>query len=371
MKTVKRILLAGVLLLSLAMAMSPPALGYTTYTDSERATVGLDGGIPLYWNGAVSGALAWDNGNVSLPWQVGQFNHTNTKMCIHATGPVTLTGGFWNDRAFAPLIMTTGQWANETMTIAISNGFDVTNAYSHMNLTANNTDWEAGIYYWLDDAITLDSLITIEETDTEDPELDGAWKVNDTLTFGTMPFAMVTYMKIDYPSSVVSDNPDLYPFNGTVVDTADVLYVEYQKYGAFHDIDENDLDLTPGTGTVTVEFESSDEMEDATWTIDPTDEIWDGAFDGINMETLSIEVNGHDYDDWEAGSIVMENLDIDEGNNEFVFAWTAETQPPAEEPTADIWTQEAVTGVPNWALAAIGFIVVIAFIAIWKNEKKK
>ncbi len=368
----KRLILAGVLLLALAMAMTPIQGAYTA---TDRELVSIDGGL-LFLDESIAGALNYDNGNVTLPWKVGDFDHTNTKICIHATDAVNITGGFWNNRGFASLEMTAGQWANETITVAISNGFDVNLTYSHINLTANNTDWEATVYYYLDDVEVITDLITFEETDVNDPDVAKSWTVNDTLTFGTMPMEMICYLMVDYPSTVVSDDPDLYPWNGTLVDTAEVLYVEYQKYGPFHDIDENDVDITAGTGTVTVEFESNDEMEDATWTIDPTDDIWGGAFDGIDMDTLAIEVNGDEYDDWEAGSIVMDNLDIDEGDNEFVFTWTASTGTGGTggtggtEPTTDVWTQEAVTGVPNWALAAIAFIVVIALIAIYKNEKK-
>jgi hypothetical protein len=73
----------------------------------------------------------------------------------------------------------------------------------------------------------------------------------------------------------------------------------------------------------------------------------------------------------------MEGIDINEGDNEFVFTWTAPSgtvtpQGVEPEPTA-ITPQEALEteyyGVPAWAILAIAVVVIIAVIAIVKIEK--
>jgi hypothetical protein len=367
---VKRLILAGTLLIFLAMALSPMAGAYTA---SDRETVSVVGGN-MQFSYIVPGVLAYDY-NLSLPFPIGDFHVNETKLVFDFTGYVNFSSGsFWNGRIWGAGAYEPGDSITETLWIAMHQGgvdeIDPADTWSHINITANSTAWNMTVTFYLDDVDDINSFITYGETDLEDPQLDGAWSVNDTLTFA-LPYDFDVNLQLEYPDTAKVTGLDYYPWNGTTVSDTDVLYVNYDKYGAFHDIDEDDVDITKGTNTVTVEFDSEDKLKDATWDIDPTDEIWDGAFAGLDYDKLVIEVNGEDFDDWEEGSIVMENLDIDDDTNEFVFTWAGTAvPPPTEEPVPDVWTQEAITGVPNWALLAIAVIVVIAVVAIWKNEKK-
>ena len=368
----KRLLLAGILLISLAMAMSPLT---AAYKDSQRETISAITGSNMQTSYGIRGALFYDN-NVTLPWAIGDFDHALTMISFHADpGPTTFTG-FWNDGVFgATNLNATHLYANETITIAISNGMDASDTWSHINVSANNTNWEATVFIYLSDVETINSVITYTEADKTDPNVGKFWPVNDTATFGTLPFDMNLYLKLDYPSTAVG-TPDLYPWNGTTVGSADFVWVEYQKYGPAHGLDEKDVE--GAAGTVTATFDSNDKLDDATWDIKFSDAEWQGFFAGATSPvTVKVDGEALDADDVELTTtgLALKNVQIDNDKDiPVVFTWTTSgtgTTPPATTPPAtDVFAQEAVSGVPNWALMGIALIVVIAGIAIYKNEKK-
>ena len=361
----KRLILAGVLFCSLVMAMSPLVLGFTTYTSSQRDTVKV---LYLVSSEHITGTASYDN-NITLPWAVGDFDHALTAIDFHFLGPVNMTSGYWNNRDFPTNHDYTAGWANETMTIAISNGFDVNRTYSHINIQTNNTNWEAYVHYYLSDVSDIHALVTYAETDKATPKIGGSWTVNDTLTFGTMPTLSLT-IGVKYPTTA-GGTPALVPWTGTSVGTGDVLYVNYAKYGAAHDSDN--LDVTGSAGAVTVKFASKDKLKDATWDIDFTDEVWNGLF-ATAASPVTVKVNGDTLDATDVvlgtHSLALDKVAIDNDDNTVVFTWTPGTTPPATPPASpNILTQEAITGVPNWAILAIAIVVIIAGIAIWKQEK--
>lgn len=371
----KRLILAGILLISLAMAMSPLTAAYNS---SQRDTIRVVSGS-MQASLSIPGALFYD-GNVTLPWKISDFNQTYTKISFHFLGPVTMTGGFWNERVFGADTYD-NEWVNETLYMSLnqggSNNMTATDTWSHINVTANNTDWEMTVYYYLDTVATINGVITYTEADKADPKVGSFWGVNDTLTFGTLPFDMELYLKLSYPSTVVG-TPNLYPWNGTEVGSGDAVNAEYQKYGPAHDLDENDVDGT--AGSVTATFESDDKLEGATWDITFTDEAWNGIF-ATAASPVTVKVNGDTVKasdvELTANKLAISNIDIDNSDNTVTFAWatsgtgtgTTPTTPPAT--ATDILTQEAISGVPNWAVIGVALIVVVAGIAIWKNEKKK
>lgn len=361
----KRIILAGVLLISLAMAMSS-VQGFTTYTSSQRETVKV---LYAVSSQHITGTASY-NTNITLPWPVGDFDHALTAIDFHFLGPVNMTSGYWNNRNYPANHHYTAGWANETMTIAISNGFDVNRTYSHINIQTNNTNWEAYVHYYLSNAADIASIVTYAEKDKATPRVGGTWAVNDTLTIGTMPTLSLS-IKLKYPSTAAG-TPDLFPWNGTSVGTGSVLYVNYQKYGPAHN--EDALDVTGSAGAVTVTFESKDRMKDATWDIDFTDEVWDGIF-ATATGPVTVKVNGDTMDATDVvlgtNSLVLSGMAIDNDDNTVVFTWTVPSTTPPSTTAPDVWVQEYFTGVPNWAIGAIALIVVIAGIAIWSTEKKK
>jgi len=231
----------------------------------------------------------------------------------------------------------------------------------------------------------LNSVITITETDVGEPSVSGQWVVNDMLTFGVLSAPLVNLsLTISYPSSVVSSSPDLYPWNLTDVDTHDTLSVEYQKYGPGHELTAHDVDetITGYKHEVTLTINSDDKLEDASWNIYFADEAWDDMLATIDADTLAVEVNGHSIEstDWNLASSSLKidnvvNIKVND-DNELYLTWTTGSGDGSIMPlaaTPEPWyaplNDEPVSGIPTWAILAIAIVVIIAGIAIWKQEK--
>ena len=106
------------------------------------------------------------------------------------------------------------------------------------------------------------------------------------------------------------------------------------------------------------------------WTLDPSDEVYEGAFDTLNTDTLEVEYNGVDID-WDVdddGNIVFEDFTVREQYtlNKFVFTWTEAEEavaPPAEVP----WYEQSYFGIPLWLIIAIILVIVLIGLAISKQ----
>jgi hypothetical protein len=368
----RQLILAGIIVFSLAMAMSPSVLGFTTYTSSQRETISIIGGH-MTASIAVPGALHYDR-NDTLPFALGDFNVTLTKISVHVSAGIPTLNWVWNNHSGAYAAVP--HWANITL-VGLNMG---TRKYSHINLTSNSTHWNATISYYLTNVADMNSFIVYKETDKATPKIDAFWAVNDTANF-TLPFEVDTYLKIGYPDNVVG-SPSPYPTtwaNGTVNDD-DVFWVNYQKYGPAYDLDTSNVvaTVTGASHEVAVTFDSTDKLDNADWSLDTTDAAFSGAFDTLVTTSLVITINDHvlPATDWSIGSIDMKKVDISKADDQTaIFTWTAAgggggtTTPPATT-APNVLTEEAVAGVPNWALGAVIIIICIAGYMIWKNEKK-
>jgi len=368
----RQLILAGILLVSLAMAMSPSVLG-VTYTSSQRGMITAVTGSYLVHSYVIPGATSYDL-NTTLPWAIADFDHTLTEIHFAATGAVNLTGGYWNERVFPWHHYVNGNTFDETITVAISNGLNPNDRYSHIYLTANNTAWSATVSYYLYDVADINSAIVYTEIDNAVPRVDGTWSVTDNATF-TVPFAsMLAYMTIGYPSTAAGTTDPNPWAPGTSVTTGSALSDTYQKYGPAHSLSSDDIVAT--TNKVSVSFTAKDVLTKAIWDITPTNSIWNGAFGTLNTATFVAKINDHTIpsSDITFASIHIKNVNIAKGDNVANFTWTAAggggTTTPPTTTTPNVLTQEAIAGVPNWALGAIFIIIVIAGYAIWKNEKK-
>jgi len=381
---VKRLILVGVLLVSLAMALSSSVMGFSTYSTSQRGTIKIISGHmvsdtlalsspALYYNGATTNH---DFGNLTLPCAIGDFNRTMTQFCFHAVGPVNMTvASYWNERTeFVFNATGPNQWFNDTLADAISNGLNPDDMYSHIAVTTDTTNWDCEIFYYLDNPTGMNNVITYKQTDRANPKVGGVWAVNDTANF-TLPFDINLYLKIGYPTTVAG-TPTHYPWaNGTTVSDSDVLWVDYQKYGAAHDLSTSDV--TGSAGDVTVTFTSRDLLSHATWDITFADAEWQGLF-ATATSPVTVTVNGDKMAASDVtlgtGTLALKNVAIDNDDNEVVFTWATggggTTTPPT---TAQPWyaplNQEPIQGVPYWAVIAVIAVIVIAGIAIWKQEK--
>lgn len=384
----KRLIIIGVLLFALSLAIAP--ISSASYTDDERSVVEIASGTV-----DVSDMFVFDAGDVTLPLDENEtlpsildnWDKDNTWFGVYADGEdieynLTLNGVV----LATSTVLTDGNTDYYNLTDAILGGVDEQADYLHLQFDVNSTAWEAAISYALDDgpltSSWIASAIEVTETDNSTANVGGIWGVNDTIVISNDLAFNITDLdlKLDYPSSVVSDNPNLW-LNDTEIDILDdaTYFIYYQKYGPAHD--EDGFDITASSGSVVITFDDDiDEMDDAEWTIDPTDDIWDDAFVGIDYASLVITDNDDDEVDWEEGSIVIDSIDIDP-EDEITFAWSTgtggtttpgagEELPDSGAPTAPDWNTEVAAGVPMWAVVAIVVVCIFTIVAVMSIEKK-
>jgi hypothetical protein len=331
--------------------------------------------ITVSTDGSIEGTSLDENAS-DLPIILDEFDDTNTKFCMQADGDAITYNLTVNGVAVVTSqAVANGSWDNTTLNDAITAGVDENDTYIHIELEVNNTDWHIETYAVADDGEVRDawiaSNIEITQMDNITASVEGPWVVTDNMTFDLNFNLTDVDIYIDYPGNAVSATTGW--SNDSSLEDGDSVLVWYQKYGPVHGIDEDDVTAT--AGEVIVEFESDDELDDATWEIDFDDDIWDGAFDGIDFDTLEIEINGRavDEDDWEEGSLIIENVDIRDGDNEVIFTWSvaAPVAPTAVPPTpVSPLEGEYIEGVPNWVLIAIFVVVILTIIAVYYIEKK-
>lgn len=378
----RRIVVVGIILIAISLAVAPFVSAQTWYDSDDRATIAITSmtvdinNITVSADGSVEGTSLDENAS-DLPIILDEFDDTNTKFCMQADGDAITYNLTVNGVAVVTSqAVANGSWDNTTLNDAITAGVDENDAYIHIELEVNNTDWHIETYAVADDADVRDAWIAsnveITEMDNATASVEGPWVVTDNMTFDLNFNLTDVDIYIDYPGNAVSATTSW--SNDSSLEDGDSVLVWYQKYGPVHDVDEDDVTAT--AGEVIVEFESDDELDDATWEIDFDDDIWDGAFDGIDYDTLEIEINGHavDENDWEEGSLIIENVDIRDGDNEVIFTWSV-TAPSAVAPTAvpppvSPLEGEYIEGVPNWVLIAIFVVVVLTIIAVYYIEKR-
>ncbi|MFW6121859.1 MAG: hypothetical protein ACOC80_13320, partial [Petrotogales bacterium] len=118
------------------------------------------------------------------------------------------------------------------------------------------------------------------------------------------------------------------------------------------------------THTVTIYIKSPEQLTNVVeWSLEPTDDVYNGAFDSLNYNTLDVELNNGDLD-WSEGSIEMDELTIRDSysQNKFVFTWTEGVAP---EPSP-----EQPFFIPTWVAVLIVAMIVILIVAYfyYKNE---
>lgn len=141
---------------------------------------------------------------------------------------------------------------------------------------------------------------------------------------------------------------------------AQTLTVSYQKNGPYVDRLEHSKD--GDTHTTTVDVKDFETNTGVSWTINTTVEQYSEYFPGLDYDTLTIEKYGTSID-WSEGSIVMDDLSLRQGFNQFTFTWTEEEEPappgpsPAEAEEVPLY-QQKIGPVPVWGMGV--FIACIA-----------
>ena len=365
----KRYILPVILLASfLLFSANPVDATWNTYREDIEQSSGTCDIDITYWHNSTT---TQTYRNISLPCQLGQLNRTVASFAIKANG----TNISYNLTVDGTVIksaqnVSDGNWSNTTLANIISGGVNQSLTYLNFTFDVNKSNNIIKIrVYGTDVNITstwLSNNIVIKEKDVTTPTVGTSssssyWTVNDSITINnTIGYQLDDVnITVTYPSHAISE-PTAYFNVGSIANNSEkTRYVNYQKRGPYvYDVDE---DVSDTTHEVTI-YVKSDELLTSVvdWTVIVTDDVYNGVFDTLNYDTLTVELNGVDMD-WEQGSIVMEDFTVKEAysQNKFVFTWTEAVPPtpPAPEPT------------PEW-LYLIIIVAAIALIVIIYSIKK-
>ena len=365
----------GIFAFLLLIAVSTSATTWLTYREDVSISSGTVDISLTYWHNQTTTTTYR---NITLPCQLGQLNRTVSKFAIKANGGNIVYNLTVNGVAIkSSQTVTDGNWDNTTLTNIISGGVDQSDTYLNFTFNASaNTNIIKIVIFGNDSALTstwISSHVTVKEKDVTEPEVgvsstSSFWTVNDSITVTNtgLGYALSDInLTLSYPSHKISI-PTSYATISSLSDSNSATrYVQYQKYAPYiYKVD----DKSEGTNHEVVVYIKSNEVltNCVDWILDPDDDVYDGAFDNLNVDTLTIEYNGVEFDEWEVdedGNIVLEDFTVREQYtlNKFVFTWTeamAVTPAEAEVP----WYEQTYFGIPAWVILAVVLILIIAVI---------
>lgn len=391
----------GVLLLALSLAVASSASA-TWYDTDDRDTISLvsaTADISESMTSGLGGVLTYEV-NVTLPMLISELDNTSTYFAFQSTADNGTTHTFTlNGVAVQTDVVTANQsWSNTTLADAITAGVDDGDTWLLFNITVNVTGWTGEVALVADDGaitsawLTSSSTLSEEDNGTSVPEIDGKWTVRDRLVINnTLDFNLSDFdLNFEYPDTLFDGSAATWE-NDTALPVGETsIYVIYRKHGPSIDLDDEDTASTSGatlTNTkLTLTFTSEDKLENAIWDTTDGDNVYETYLSGIDEDSdLVVTVNGDEVDendiDIQEDTILFEDLpDIDaDDDNTIVFEWNAPssggsgtttppTTPPADEEEGFLY-EEAVSGLPNWALLTIIAVIIIALLAIRKIEK--
>ena len=260
----------------------------------------------------------------------------------------------------------------------------------YINLTFNcsendvyvNISLMAQDFLWTNNT-EIATIYTVRERYKTQPEItldkdDSHYAVSDKVTFtiqntdmltidnSTVTVVNLTILNatcvIDYPAHKTGN-----PIGNFSVDalhaggSSVVQYVDYQKNGPYvKTMGDPQLD-TFGDYEMGWRIKAYEAETDADWTFDPASTALSSYFPDLDTDTLTIEVDSKDYD-FTLGSIVVDDVDLDDGLTDVEFKWT-----PLAEPVAT--TEEDGT---DWMLiGGMVLLVCAVFVAVIFIAKKR
>ncbi len=367
----KRYILPAILLATFLLfgAISVNAATWKTYREDITPSSGTCDIDVTYWHNSTT---TQTYRNISLPCQLGQLNRTVTMFAIKANGAnisynLTVDGTAIKSTE----TVSDGNWSNTTLSNIISGGVSQSKTYLNFTFDVNKSNNIIKIrVYGTDVAITstwLSNNIVTKEKDVTTPTVGTSsassyWTVNNSITINnTIGYQLDDVnITVTYPSQAVSEPTSYFNVGSIANNSEKTRYVVYQKRGPYvYDVDE---DISGTTHEVTIYIKSNELLTNVVdWTVTPTDDVYNGVFDTLNYDTLTVELNGVEQE-WEQGSIVMEDLTIKEAysQNKFVFTWTEAVAPTPPAPAAIL---------PDWLILLI-IVAVIALIVLLYSIKK-
>jgi hypothetical protein len=365
----KLALISIVALIFLGMSVaSASATTWETYREDisiSSMTVDID---QTYWHNDTTTGLYE---NVSLPCQAGNLNRTMSYFNISSTANVSYDLSV-NGQSFNTTSVLNNTYYNTSLASIISGGVDQASTYLNFTFEVNATGSTIEIAVYGNDASCTSSFInsteTVKESDGNTPSVatksvDSFWSVNDSINVShsigyTLTDISATF---NYPSHAISEPTSSYNYGSIASGSGSTKYVEYQKYGPYvYSVDE---DVDGDEHTVTVQVKSNELLTDVVqYTLNPTDEEYNGHFDTLNYDTLDVELNNVEID-WSEGSINMDELTVrtSQMDNEFTFTWTEE-QPVEPEKEEFI--------LPAWMIISIAFVVIVLILSVAAYKRK-
>ena len=405
MKRTVLVATALLLLLSLCGAnASAASVGtWLTYREDISCASGYGDIDATFWyNGSlnISGATAI---NLSLPCAISALDQTATEFTIYNTGTAPANNATYNLTVNGVAVIT-DSWCNvsveNTSTLASMVSAGVTNTDNYLNfsfdcnqsttiiginITGSNVAFSTGFL----------SLITIKEKDvtrlpyvatsstTSIHAVNNSFNISSTALWFSVTN---TVFNLTFPSHKISTSTSTFEAPTLANNGSYQNYTQYQKYGPYvYDVDE---DIDGRTHEVTINLKSNEVLTLCVlWELDPDDDVYDGAFDTLDFDSLEVELNSGDMDwaeDEDTGEVEIEDFTLREGfsNNKFVFTWTVPAPisvTPARtivDDISDFLANDLGYGIPMWLVMGIVIFVIIV-LAAWqfgipkKKSRKK
>lgn len=372
----KKIILATVAIaFVMAAVLIPSSEAYTWY--SNRDTVSVPSyeielgwlNASIYYGDEVAAAGNNMTGNWSLPTTMDNAN--NITITIFNNGS---TVAHCNLTVNGTLLLDNSTDISGTSEQAVYlNVSNFTVDYMNLSFNANTTDIFVNITIkWVNATVTKTEFITgehkliyaIRERYKTEPTIEFAkslsfYTVEDRITVDFVDYPNLTMelynvtLNISYPSNAIN-NPVTSILLSDVNDSMDAenYFIGYQKYGPYVSTIGTPTQNPYGDYELGMRIKSFENEYNCDWEFDPTSTDLSEYFPYIDLTTLEIEIDGNDVD-FETGSIVIEDIDLDAGYTSVEFTWTpAVTPPPVGETELGISTT-------TWIIISIIAIVLV------------
>ena len=223
---------------------------------------------------------------------------------------------------------------------------------------------------------------TIQEKDVYDIEVGESlassyWTVNNSIALtNNIGYNLSDVrLNITYPSHKVTNGSANWTFTTLANGATNTGYTQYQKYAPYiYSVDE---DVDGNEHTVTIRLKSSEILTNCVdWTVITSHDVYEDYFDTLDESTLVVKLNGVEIDDWESGSIILEDFTVrtSPASNKWDFLWTVSAAPSAyaESITDQIsdWISSDTIGIPNMFIILIVVLLIIAIISLVVYFKK-
>jgi len=311
---------------------------------------------------------------LNLPFTLESLNNTNSNITVVAdsgTASTTINLTVNGVAVATNYDISGGSSATWTFPDFASVGVDMsaTTLTIVIEAVANNTASETLNLTCDDQAVVANFSYTVTEVKLSSPEVkfydvDSFYTVKQTVNITQNSDVNISDVKctFTYPENAINKPVTVYNFGTLNTSEYKEYTVSFQKRGPYvggiKSVEEDD-------GYTTIIKIYSPENLTADMTIYPDKRPWINYFPEFSEERItSIELNSEEIEEYETGSIILEDISLNEGWNELNITYSkpvavAEWVPLAVTP----WYEEMVMGLPMWLwIAAIAFFIIAIMI---------